>query len=201
MRDLGFEIFVIRDSRFEICDSRFVIRDSRFVIRDSGLRADLPANEAVGSQRDPYVMPPNYGSFENLDCWKAGRELRLYVAASIIPTLPKEERYRLGDQLLRAARSVTANIAEGHGRFHYLDNAKFCRNARGSCSEVLDHLITAHDENFISPESLSIGRAKVEKALRVINGYIGYLTRAAGPGNAQFEIRDPRIGDQIRPRT
>jgi four helix bundle protein len=88
-------------------------------------------------------------SFEDLDCWKAGRELRLWVVRTIVPALPTEERYRLGDQILRAARSVTANIAEGHGRFHYRDNSKFCRNARGSCTEVLDHLITASDEQLI----------------------------------------------------
>jgi four helix bundle protein len=127
-------------------------------------------------------------SFEDLDCWKAGRELRIFVHQSILPALPKEERYRLGDQVLRAARSITANIAEGHGRFHYLDNSKFCRNARGSCSEVLDHLITARDEELISDELLGVGRAKVGRTLQVINGYIGYLRRsAAGPSATSTE--------------
>jgi four helix bundle protein len=114
-------------------------------------------------------------SFEDLDCWKVSRELRIWIADEVLPTLPKEERYRLGDQILRAARSVTANIAEGHGRHHYLDNSKFCMNARGSCTEVLDHLITAADERLISTEILNTGRAKVERTLQVINGYIGYL--------------------------
>jgi len=50
-------------------------------------------------------------SFEDLECWKAARQLRLFVAKKILPILPKEERYRLGDQLLRAGRSTTANIA------------------------------------------------------------------------------------------
>lgn len=41
-------------------------------------------------------------SFEDLDCWKAGRGVRLFVAKVILPVLPKEyERFRLGDQLLR----------------------------------------------------------------------------------------------------
>jgi four helix bundle protein len=117
-------------------------------------------------------------SFEDLDCWKAGRELRLWVARSIVPALPKEERYRLGDQVLRAARSITANIAEGYGRFHYLDNSKFCSNARGSCTEVLDHLITAVDEQLISAEMLGVGREKVTRTLQLLNGYIAYLKRA-----------------------
>lgn len=123
-------------------------------------------------------MPEEIRSFEDLECWKAGRVLRLFVSREILPALPKKERYRLGDQILRAARSITANIAEGYGRFHYLDNSKFCSNARGSCCEVLDHLITAVDEDLISSDLLVAGRAKVETALKVLNGYIAYLKRA-----------------------
>jgi four helix bundle protein len=119
-------------------------------------------------------------SFEDLDCWKAGRELRIFVHREVLPGLPKDERYRIGDQMLRAARSITANIAEGYGRFHYLDNSKFCSNARGSCTEVLDHLITACDEGMISAESLASGREKVDRTLRVLNGYIAYLKRSGG---------------------
>lgn len=118
-------------------------------------------------------------SFEDLDCWKACRDLRLFVAREVIPALPKEERYRLGDQLLRAARSTTANIAEGYGRFHYLDNAKFCSNARGSCWEVIDHLITASDENLITDELLARGRELANSAARLVTGYMNYLKRAA----------------------
>ena len=89
--------------------------------------------------------------------------LRLFVAKQVVPVLPREERYRLGDQLLRAARATAANIAEGYGRFHYLDNAKFCSNARGSCWETLDHLITGSDEGFIATELLNQGRTLVNE--------------------------------------
>src|SRR5207302_7551901 len=126
---------------------------------------------------------PQITTFEDLACWKKCRELRLFVAKEAIPALPKEERYRLGEQLLRAARSTTANIAEGYGRFHYLDNAKFCSNSRGSCWEVLDHLITGNDDDFISAELLSRGRVLVHQAVKLLNGYMNYLKRAntAGP--------------------
>jgi len=118
-------------------------------------------------------------TFEDLDCWKACRGLRVFVAQRFCKSLPNEERYRLGDQALRAARSTTANIAEGYGRFHYLDNAKFCSNARGSCWEVLDHLITAHDEKLIDDALLSQGRALTTDATALLNGYISYLRRAS----------------------
>lgn len=75
--------------------------------------------------------------------------------------------------------STTANLAEGYGRFHYADNAKFCSNACGSAYEVLDHLITAADENFIDETTLAEGRKLVETSIRLINGYIRYLKKAA----------------------
>jgi four helix bundle protein len=124
-------------------------------------------------------MPSSLRSFEELDCWQASREVRMFVFQHVLPALPREERFRLGNQILRAARSITANIAEGYGRFHYLDKAKFCSNARGSCAEVLDHLITAHDESLISGELLAAGRGRIEAALKLINGYLAYLKRAA----------------------
>ena len=116
-------------------------------------------------------------TFEDLDCWKHCRTLRLFVANEVVPALPKDERYRLGDQVLRAARSTTANIAEGYGRFHYLDNAKFCSNARGSCWEVLDHLITSHDEKLLPEDLLFRGRELVGSSVRLLSGYMGYLKR------------------------
>lgn len=94
--------------------------------------------------------------------------------------LPAEEKFHLRAQLLDAARSVTANIAEGFGRFHYLDNSKFCSNARGSCCEVLDHVVTAHDEGMIPEGILREVRSRVNTTLRLLNGYMAYLKRAAG---------------------
>jgi four helix bundle protein len=117
--------------------------------------------------------------FWDLECWQKCRELRIWVAREVARALPREEKFRLCDQLLRAARSTTANIAEGFGRHHYIDNSKFCRNARGSCYEVLDHLITAHDEGLIHETLLRHGESLVEQAVCLLNGYIRYLQRAA----------------------
>jgi four helix bundle protein len=118
-------------------------------------------------------------SFEDLECWKACRALRIFVANVLCRALPNDEKYRLGDQILRSARSTTANIAEGFGRFHYLDNAKFCSNARGSCWETIDHMIAANDESLISQDLLDQGREIAAKAVALLNGYISYLRRAA----------------------
>ncbi|SFN58282.1 four helix bundle protein [Salegentibacter flavus] len=114
-------------------------------------------------------------NFEDLDCWKACYDLELYVKKEILTNLPKTERFELYSQLLRAARSGTANIAEGWGRYHYKENIKFLLNARGSVAEVLVHGIEAKDCNYISEEVLKSLRERVESCLRLTNGYIKYL--------------------------
>ncbi len=57
-------------------------------------------------------------TFEDLDVWKLARDLRKEIY-KVTKTYPKEETYRLVDQLRRAAISSTANTAEGFGRFHF----------------------------------------------------------------------------------
>jgi len=69
-----------------------------------------------------------------------------------------------------------------------MDNAKFCSNSRGSCWEVLDHLITAYDEGFIPEEMLKKGRELVNTAVKLVNGYMNYLKRA---GNKSTIREDP----------
>ena len=99
------------------------------------------------------------------------------MARNLVPLLPADERFRLVDQILRSARSAPANIAEGFGRRHYLDNAKFIRNALGSLNETLDHAITACDEGMITEEHLNRVRSLFEKANSLTNGYASYLQR------------------------
>ena len=116
-------------------------------------------------------------TFEDLDVWKVCRALRVAVA-DLVDTLPREEKYRLADQLLRASRSVTANLAEGYGRFHYAENVQFARQARGSLYELIDHLSVAYDEKFISSETFQGKQEEALRAVTVVNGFIRYLTKA-----------------------
>ena len=88
---------------------------------------------------------------------------------------PAEERLRLSDQLIRAARSITANIAEGYGRFHYQDNARFCRQSRGSLFELLDHLEVALECGYIGLKEHAALNQRSEEVLALLNGYVKYL--------------------------
>lgn len=121
-------------------------------------------------------------SFEDLDCWKASSEVKKFISC-IIKKLPASEKYDLIDNMKRASRSATRNIAEGYGRFHFKENIQFCRHSRGSLFELIDDLITSKNENYITDEEYLEGRNKIEKALSILNGYINYLGRALNEKN------------------
>ena len=117
-------------------------------------------------------------SFEELDCYKACREFRNQVA-EFCENLPSQEEFRLKSQLLPAARWVTPIIAEGFRRHHHQENLHFCRLARGSPTECLDHLNADLDEGFLKRERYDTVRSQHEIAGKPLNGYIFYLSRTA----------------------
>ncbi len=116
----------------------------------------------------------NLKSFESLEAWKVAKEFRKEIAA-IAKTFPKHEHYMLRDQIIRSSRSVSANIAEGYGRFHYQENIRACRIARGSLTESLDHLLVAHEEEYITDQKLLEMRKIYDHSLKLLNGYILFL--------------------------
>ena len=119
------------------------------------------------------------GAFTDLEVWKKSRVLRNNIA-NLVKSFPAEEKYRLSDQIIRASRSIGNNIAEGHGRFHYIDASRFLVNARGSAAETIDHLIIAFDNNFINEQIFDTLKQDCEECMRMINGYISYLRKQVG---------------------
>lgn len=113
-------------------------------------------------------------SFKDLEVWKSGRNLRLRIS-ELTKKFPKSEHYGLSTQIKNSSRSVTACIAEGHGRFHYQENIQFCRMSRGSLDETLDHLITSLDEKYITEGEFKECERLYENTVKLLNGYINYL--------------------------
>lgn len=122
-------------------------------------------------------------SFETLKVWQNSHALMLDIHKRLLPHLPKEEKFVLTDQLRRSSKSVPANIAEGAGRFYYMDNVRFCYHARGSLDETLNHLIVARDLEFCSPELYQNLREQVEEIRKLLNGYISWLKTKKIGGN------------------
>lgn len=117
-------------------------------------------------------------SFTDLEVWKKARILHNNIS-DLTKSFSAEEKYRLSDQIIRSSRSIGNNIAEGHGRFHYIDAAKFLVNARGSAAETIDHLIIALDNKFIDEKIFESFKNDCEECMKMINGYINFLRKQA----------------------
>ena len=124
------------------------------------------------------VIMAEIKSFEDLECWKSATELRRYVSKRILPKFPADEKFALTSQLKRSSRSISDNISEGFGRFHFQENIQACRMARGSLCESLNQVIIAKDEKYIDEESMLEFRNIYEKTKAILNGYINYLNKA-----------------------
>lgn len=115
-------------------------------------------------------------SFENLKVYQDARELvkNVYLLQN---TFPKEERYALGDQIRRAAVSITANLAEGSGRQSPKEKIHFIEIAFGSMTEVFCELQTACDLNYIKTEQLDALRPQFTEVAKMLSGLRNSLQR------------------------
>jgi len=113
-----------------------------------------------------------------LKVWRRAKDFALEIYAKVLPLLPPEEKWNLNQQLRRASLSISANIAEGYGRFYYQENVRFCYNARGSLEETLSHLVFAFEAKYIPAtlyDRLQFDGQEIDKML---NGYISYLKKS-----------------------
>ena len=123
------------------------------------------------SRNAPVASNSEVRDFTDLNAWKAARALRknIYMACR---GFPKQETFELSSQMRRAAVSMTANLAEGYGRFSYQENMQFCRQSRGSVYEIRDHLTTALDAGYITPEQYKQFDLQAISVIKLINGYL-----------------------------
>jgi four helix bundle protein len=140
----------------------------------------------------------SYQTFEDLDAYKIAREFRKAMYG-VARRLPESEKFGLVSQVRRAAVSLTNNIAEGHGRFHYLDQIKFMLQARGSLEELLDDLNVCQDEGFLAPSEISLLKEHAWRVHKVLNGYIRFLRSRTPEGSsrvAENVLDYPAIDDE-----
>jgi four helix bundle protein len=94
-----------------------------------------------------------------------------------VKQLPDEERFNLVSQMRRAATSVTNNIAEAHGRYHYQESIQFCRQSRGSVSELIDDLNICSDQSYCSAELIKELKEDAYRVIKLLNGCVAYLQK------------------------
>ena len=130
---------------------------------------------------------------EKLDVWCKARDFAVRVNQEMLQLLPPEEKWALNQQIRRSSQSIPANIAEGHGRFYFQDNVRFCYIARGSLEETLSHIVYAYKVGYISEILYKSFSVDGENLNRLINGYIGFLKKSKQGANepgANYMVRD-----------
>jgi len=115
-----------------------------------------------------------FQTFEDLQVYKAAREFRKAMYA-VTRRLPDFEKYDLASQIRRASVSLTNNMAEGHGRYHYPDQIRFFLHSRGSVEELVDDLNICLDEKYLSSDEVAKLKEQACGVLILINGYLRYL--------------------------
>ncbi|PYI79073.1 MAG: hypothetical protein DMF04_01105 [Verrucomicrobia bacterium] len=113
-------------------------------------------------------------TFESLEVYRVAREFRKTMYR-IARGLPDIEKFGLAGQIRRAALSLTNNIAEGHGRYHYLNQIKFILQSRGSLEELMDDLNACEDEQYLPVDDIGLLKQSGWRLRQLIDGYIRYL--------------------------
>ena len=139
------------------------------------------------------ASPEKFQTFEDLEVYKAAREFRkaMYAATR---RLPDFEKYDLASQIRRASVSLTNNMAEGHGRYHYPDQIRFFLHSRGSLEELVDDVNVCRDEGYLSADEVTKLKEQASAVLALINGYLRYLrgrsTTVRETDDADMELAD-----------
>ena len=120
-------------------------------------------------------------TFEDLEVYRVAREFRKTMYR-VTRGLPDIEKFGLAGQIRRAAVSLTNNIAEGHGRFHFLEQIRFTLHSRGSLEELIDDLNVCDDEQYLPVEDIASLKQRGWRLRQLIDGYIRYLREQKNSG-------------------
>jgi four helix bundle protein len=125
----------------------------------------------------------NFIELKNLEVYQLSRKLST-IAWKIFCRMDFMDKKHIGDQFLRSVDSIGANIAEGYGRYHYLDKVRFYYNSRASHYEAFTHWL----ELMLEREKISNDEFKsiCETALKLqikLNNFITSTTKNARKNN------------------
>jgi four helix bundle protein len=128
-------------------------------------------------------------SFEKLSVYKLAERLSGEAWAVVIgwSYFPRDT---VGKQLVRAADSIGANIAEGSGRGSFVDNRRFVRNARGSLNESRHWLRRAHKRGFLTGEAVEKIRPIIDELSLKLNAYLRSISQLVAE-DAHRKVRTP----------
>ena len=117
-----------------------------------------------------------YLKLNDIECYKISFHLSNYVW-NLVVKWESLERRTIGEQFVRAIDSVSANIAEGFGRYNKKDKIKFYRYSQGSLSESLDWNQKAKIRNLLKNEEYDYIFNELQKMPKALNSLILYTNQ------------------------
>jgi four helix bundle protein len=136
-------------------------------------------------------------SHEELDVYQLSAEVQKRVL-ELLKTPAIRADFDLYNQLGEAGNSICSNIAEGFSRYHPRENARFVRVAKGSLSEVIEHLRTAVAKGYLKSETIADTCTFARRARGAATGYIVYLEGAEAPNVPRTAPRRPKRSHHAR---
>jgi four helix bundle protein len=126
--------------------------------------------------------PVSKTSFENLEVYQLAERLA-DVIWDIVIKWDRFAKSSIGMQMVDAADSVSANIAEGCGRFNYRDNARFIRIARGSLYETKNWLRRAYRRKLLAESEIEKIKPIIDELMPRLNAYLSSIRKSAEKSN------------------
>jgi len=111
--------------------------------------------------------------FEKLEVDQLARKIRVEIKKLTLK-FPPDEKFELISQIRRSSSSIASNLAEGSGRATHNDQAHFSNIAFSSSLETMNHLINAFDMEYISEQTCTGFRLKMDEIMNKINSRYKY---------------------------
>jgi len=124
---------------------------------------------------------PGVRDHTELDVWKLSNLVRLKVRILVARPIFQRD-WDLRDQLSEAAESPCPNIGEGFSRYLPRDFARFVRIAKGSLTEVIEHMGRALAKGFVNEDETNEVCTLARRARGAATNLIIYLESAEAPG-------------------
>ncbi len=113
--------------------------------------------------------------YKKLDVWKKSHEMYMHIKRNISPKFPREERFEITSQLMRAALSVPLNIVEGCGRYTDKDFAHFLDNSLGSVNETDYCCLAASELGYITTSEYDVVNKLINEVRAMLISFLKYL--------------------------
>ncbi|NEP09545.1 MAG: four helix bundle protein [Symploca sp. SIO2C1] len=113
-------------------------------------------------------------NFEKLEVYKLSEKLADEIW-NIVRGWDHFTKDTIGKQIVRSADSISANIAEGEGRYNFQDNRRFVKIARGSLYETINWLRRAYVRNLLTDEQISRLNLIIDELSPKLNAYLNSI--------------------------